>query len=250
MKSELIKFVKRPNLPERKINLAAVSNYKPDFADELKNNYGIYTISEFEIESISGSEKFHADMCISHVGDNNFFVYSGCNGAAEKLKDRGGNVILCDNITSKNPLLNVCIIKNKMICNIKKTNKSLLDFCLKNNIAVFHTNQGYSKCSAAIINDNSVITSDESIFKVCNDNKIDVLKIRSGYIQLDGYQYGFIGGTCGLISRNELVFSGNIKLHPDYENIKSFCRNYDVSIISLSSQPLYDIGGILPITEI
>ena len=68
-------------------------------------------------------------------------------------------------------------------------------------------------------------------------------------IQLDGYDYGFIGGCCGFIDKNTLVFSGNVKLHKNYEDIKAFAGNYKVDVVSLSNEMLYDIGGILPVKE-
>ena len=46
---------------------------------------------------------------------------------------------------------------------------------------ILHTNQSYAKCSSAVVGENAIITSDESIYRVCIENKIDVLKISVGY---------------------------------------------------------------------
>ena len=76
---------------------------------------------------------------------------------------------------------------------------------------------------------------------------IDVLKISAGHIMLDGYDYGFIGGCCGKISSGAIAFCGDLKTHPDSDNICGFLGNYGIKAVSLGSGQLYDTGGILPI---
>ena len=63
----------------------------------------------------------------------------------------------------------------------------------------------------------------------------------------NGVDYGFIGGSSFKYNRNTLVFTGNIKLHPDYESIKSFAQNYNVELLSLTENTMIDIGSIIPI---
>ena len=57
--------------------------------------------------------------------------------------------------------------------------------------------------------------------------------------------YGFIGGASGLFDEGMLVFNGNIKTHPDYNNIKYFCTNHHVNIYSLHDGELEDIGSVI-----
>ncbi len=103
--------------------------------------------------------------------------------------------------------------------------------------------QGYAKCSICVVNDNSAITADNGMYKLLKENGINVLKIQDGYISLYNMK-GFIGGASGLIN-DTLYFNGNIKTHPDYDNIKDFCNNVGVSIYSLNNGPLVDIGTIM-----
>ena len=71
------------------------------------------------------------------------------------------------------------------------------------------------------------------------------LLIEKGYIRLDGYDYGFIGGASAYLKEsNILLFSGNISIHPDFERIKIFCQNNDVDIDYIDGMDLTDIGGI------
>ena len=56
---------------------------------------------------------------------------------------------------------------------------------------------------------------------------------------------GFIGGATGNISKDELVFSGQLKTHPDKEKIESFIESRDKKIIYLSKENIIDIGTII-----
>ncbi|MBE6681807.1 MAG: hypothetical protein E7600_05960 [Ruminococcaceae bacterium] len=134
---------------------------------------------------------------------------------------------------------------NYLVCNKRHTANEIIRFAEENGINVINTKQGYAKCSICIVSDNAIITEDEDILKNCNSKGIDVLKVHKGYVKLYGYNYGFIGGCCGLIEKNILAFNGNVKKHPDYKSIKEFCDFHNVDIISLCDKELYDIGSIL-----
>lgn len=140
---------------------------------------------------------------------------------------------------------NCANIGKRIICNKKYTNKAILNFAEENNIDIIDVKQGYAKCSICKVSDNAIITEDSGIAKAALKNKIDVLKIEKGFVRLNGYEYGFIGGCSGLLKKSLLAFNGCIELHPQYDSIKSFCDKYSVSIVSLSDERLYDIGSII-----
>ena len=243
-------FITAPNLPQNRVSRVLVSGYRPQIISELKKN-GINTMTFGRLESIGGSEAYHADMSFCHTGGNRIFI--SCN-APQNIKDvlRLSGAELYETkapVTAQRPLLNICIFGKNVLANTCLAEKSLIDMLKASGHRIIHTNQGYTKCSCAVVNNNALITSDEGIYKLCLENKIDVLKIKSGHIELDGYKYGFIGGCCGFVSQKTLAFSGNIRLHPDYKSIRAFSANYGIDLLSLSEEPLYDIGGILPIKE-
>lgn len=246
-------FIETPNLPTNKVSCVIMSDYIPELIQEMQN-YGINVIIPDKLNNIAGTEAHHADMSICHISKNKFVIAQNNTGLINKLKLIDADIILTSNqICGKYPnitVLNVCIFGNNLICNTKHADNNIIDFCQNNHFKILHTNQGYSKCSSAVISNNALITADESIYNLCRKNQIDVLKISNEGIRLDGYNYGFIGGTCGLIDKYTLAFSGNIKLHKDYSNIKDFVKNYHIDLLSLSDNILYDIGGILPIMEI
>ena len=120
-----------------------------------------------------------------------------------------------------------------------------MDYCKNNGIRILNTKQGYAKCSICIVSDNAIITADKNIYDAAIKNDIDVLMIDSEGIFLDGYDNGFIGGATGLMEKDLLCINGNIELHKDGKRIKDFCLKYGVRTISLSDEPIKDIGTII-----
>ena len=242
-------FLEYANLPRGNVTCVVVSDIIPELLTELVNNYSIKVVVPSPLNKISGSEKYHADMSFFHLGMNRFILDKNNNDLKKHMEKIGGIITDCDQISASVPKLNACLLKDVMICNKTITDENIRNYCNEKKIKLLHTKQRYAKCSTAIVTDNAVITTDESIYRICKEEGIDVLKVRNEGIDLYGYNYGFIGGCCGLISNNLLAFSGAIQNHPDYNNIKAFAGNYGISIISLGSNKLYDIGGIIPVTE-
>lgn len=111
--------------------------------------------------------------------------------------------------------------------------------------------QNYTKCCTILVNDHAVITSDYYIGKTLRKFGFDVLTIKdSDEIGLKGYSHGLIGGCAAKLSADTLAFTGDISRFKYGEDIRSFCINHKVYTFSLSSESLYDYGGILPITEL
>ncbi len=242
------RFVKTPSLPDDRVSTVIVSGIKDYIVSEL-DNLGISVIQSKELSMISGSERHHADMSFCHAGGEH--IFAACNTdekVRKRLLDEGAKLHITDSpVTAAAPLLNIRILGTKVLCNTKTADRELIELQKEKGSEILHTNQGYTACSTAVISSNALITADESIYRLCINSGIDVLKISCGSIELEGYPYGFIGGCCGLISGDTLAFSGNIRMHPDYDNIRAFARQYGKELLSLSDKPLYDIGGIIPL---
>ncbi|MEA4832832.1 hypothetical protein SDC9_119120 [bioreactor metagenome] len=156
--------------------------------------------------------------------------------------------VLFENHTYKYPcdvLLNGVEIGEKLLCNPLTIDKKIMNIYDSKNI--IRVSQGYTKCNACVITNNALITEDEGIFIACRNNSIDCLKLESHSVKLDGYDYGFIGGASGKISKEIIAFCGDIDKHPEFDKIYSFCKNHGVNPISLSSDPLYDYGSIIAV---
>jgi len=193
----------------------------------------------------------HPDMFMTKI-DEYLFV----SGTVHNLfTNFGSKIIICNREVSEDHCLrypydiefNCVQVGNKLICNKKYTNRTVVEYAEKNDITVIDTKQGYAKCSTCVVGDNAVITEDDSIAENAAEYGIDVLKISKGSVGLDGYNYGFIGGASGLIENKLLAFNGNLHSHPDFDKIFKFCFDRGVGIVSLSDDELYDIGSIIRI---
>ena len=131
------------------------------------------------------------------------------------------------------------------IHNLRITFPPLLEQARDMGMVFVDVMQGYSKCSIAIVDESSIITCDQGVYDTCVDVPgLSVLKVQPGHVRLDGYPYGFIGGTCGRIG-NELVFNGNLGAHPDFVEIVSFIEERGVTPKWFPEYQLTDIGSIL-----
>ena len=127
------------------------------------------------------------------------------------------------------------------IHNLRHTDPGLMKAA--ENTVKINVSQGYTKCSVLIVDEDSIITSDEGIYKSCY-GKLNVLLINPGHIRLRGFPYGFIGGTSGRIG-DTVIFNGDITRHPDYEKIAAFIESRDLKIKYFTSSELEDIGSII-----
>lgn len=72
---------------------------------------------------------------------------------------------------------------------------------------------------------------------------------RKGSVKIEKYSYGFIGGCSGLIGKNKLFFNGDLSLHKNYNEIRDFLKENNISYFDIKNKPLTDVGSILPIIE-
>ncbi len=131
------------------------------------------------------------------------------------------------------------------IHNLKYTSRGLLKTAEMSGMIPVNTRQGYTKCNLAVIDENSVITSDAGTAGAMEKAGIQVLLIEKGHILLSGYDYGFIGGCCGRTG-SEIIFHGDLSSHPDFERIKSFIESKELNLKYFDTFPLEDIGSIIP----
>ena len=101
--------------------------------------------------------------------------------------------------------------------------------------------QGYSRCSIIPLRE-SLITSDYGIYKALKD-KVNIILLDNDKIELDGFDRGFIGGTCGLV-QDKLIFTGDISRHKSFDLIKKSCDRENIKII-YPEVPLVDIGSLI-----
>lgn len=247
------KILTKPNLPEYKVNKALVG----EISDEVRQSLESLCIELYtptECGDVLAPLRQHSDMLCHIAPQGKVFMAQGQEALEKALVKIGYNISENRAVLQKaypfDVPLNAAFIGSALICKPSAVSPELLSHYKQLGIKIIETNQGYSKCSVAVVADNAIITEDESIYKACQSHDVDVLLIKKGYVSLTGFDCGFIGGASGLLSKDCLAFTGNINEHPSYDDIKAFAGNYGVKLLSLSSEPLFDTGGIIPLTEL
>lgn len=224
-----------------------LSGSEPLFVQALQK-MGFQTVLTDTVRCFPHPEQQHADMQILPMQDA-VFVLQEAEQLRRALSDLP--VRICENRAGEaypsNVLLNFLYHDGALYGNSRYIEPGLKRYCQERHIPIVHVNQGYARCSVLPIASNAVITADVGMEKALQAQGTEVLRIRTGYVRLTGYDYGFIGGAAGvLIQQQTLVFFGNVKAHPDYGLIERFCDKYQMHIELLCPQlPLTDIGGMV-----
>ena len=229
------------------MNKAILSEQYPQFAEKLRD-LGYQTIPTERVSCFLPFEQDHADMqCL--ILDDTAFLLSSCLQLANTLS-KYYHVVLCETPLGGqypgNVKLNALQLGRRLISRVSSLDDAVKKYCLENDFKLIQVNQGYAKCSCAIVSDNAVITSDNGVYNSLNATNVDVLQIKQGRVRLKGVDYGFIGGASGYDKQTKTIyFCGDITKHPDHDRVKEFCERYHTRVVSLSEDELTDIGGIL-----
>lgn len=191
--------------------------------------------------------RHHPDLQM-FLHKDNLFAHPDIDRSFLKKIDNRLNIIVCEkNLTKEYPgdiPYNIACVGNHALTHKKnQPDQNILDYLKTENICILATNQGYCKCSTLIVDDKSIITSDISINSAAVEAGIDTLLITHGYIDLPGYNYGFIGGASGRFD-DTIYITGSIEHHPDCGRIYDFITSRNMKLRILSTQRVYDGGTI------
>ena len=218
-------------------------------AEQLRKlGYGLIAMPEFP--SLQSPVSAHPDMLL-FFADREVLCHKDYLAIAEtqigEIAKCGYDVIVTDeNIAPQYPrdvLLNALRIDNKIYCRADSASALILEFARERGYTVRNVKQGYAKCSVCTLGSNAAITSDPTLCRAMREDGIDVLSISAGSVTLPGYDTGFIGGCSGE-DGDKIYFSGNISLHSDGARIIEFCEKHKKTAVSLSDEPLTDVGTI------
>ncbi|MBE6700828.1 MAG: hypothetical protein E7582_02935 [Ruminococcaceae bacterium] len=251
-------YIKNPNLPENTVKCVLCdSRVEVEVFEEL-THLGIDVLTVPQYNELPNPICAHPDIHCCHTGGREFVTsqyfsdnfnlqvcrYFKKNKLCEKINNR----VIEKELKREYPndvYLNAFVTSEYIICNAKLVAHEIIGNTDKK---IIHVNQGYVKCSILPISDNAFITDDISIYNSAK-KYFDVLYVEHGDILLEGYNYGFIGGSGGKISKDALAFFGDLKTHKNHFDIKKFCNNHNVQCVSLSNKRLYDYGSLIPLFE-
>ena len=244
------RFLINPNLPENKV-ITVFADIDDIALKNVFDKLAIKVVSVVENKFLDAPISKHADILANYVGKSIFLVDENQVELCSFIKNNDGKSVVIENIKSPYPndcLLNFADIGDYIICN-----KSILSEQIVKHLPqkeIIDVKQGYSKCSVCICKQNTVITDDISIYNaLLQYDYINSLLVEKGSVSINKYNYGFIGGCCGLIDKDLLLFNGDLSTHIDFDKIEKFLYDNNVKYIDIKGKPLTDIGSIIPITE-
>ncbi|MDF2521864.1 MAG: hypothetical protein K0R84_2492 [Clostridia bacterium] len=245
-------FLKIPYIPEEKVKTALVDYRIAPEAEQTLLAMGIELIKTVECTELYDAIKGHPDIVVHHIKDNELVVAPNVYDKLQPIFAKKGFALtkgetwLYRNYP-QNIAYNVLRIGSTAFHNTKYTDKTILREFDRNGIKIIHINQGYTKCSACIVDEKSIITSDYKLSKEVEKHGIESLLIEPGGIFLEGMNYGFIGGASGLLSKKLMAFTGSLEKIKDNYKIYDFLNSKGIEVKILSTKQIFDIGSIIPI---
>ncbi len=244
-------FLKNPNLPQGKA-VTVFANCDDIALKTLFSDLSITVVPTVKNPFLYTPVCQHADILANYVGNGHFLTDKHQNPLIQWAKLNNAMVEIIDNIMSPYPndcLLNFVDIGDYAICNKAILPQNIVDKLTTKTI--IDVKQGYSKCSVCVVKRNTVITDDISIYNaISQQGNINSLLVEKGSVHIEKYDYGFIGGCCGLIDKDLLLFNGDLSTHINFDKIEKFLYDNGVKYIDIKNKPLTDIGSIIPILEI
>jgi hypothetical protein len=219
---------------------------------ESLKNLGLNIIYCQPCHSLYESVCGHPDMQLTIIDNKNIVIHNHMDKKTiELLTLLGITLIYSEKELNENYpqdiILNSLDIGDIFIHKINSTDPALLR--MVKNKKNLNVKQGYTKCSTAVLSNKAAITSDLGIASALRKEGVDVLTIPPGDIDLPGLNYGFIGGTCGLIDESRLAFFGELEHYMHGSKVLSFLEKHNVTPVYLKKGRLIDRGTLFCINS-
>lgn len=212
----------------------------------------IKVIKTVKCDDLQDAVNGHPDMVIHPVDEKTFIaapnVFDYYYGV---LKDKGIKVIKGEKTLGRNYpediAYNVARIGRYAVHNTYHTDKILKYYLEEAGLEFIHVNQGYTKCSVSALGVNKAVTSDLSIHGKLKEHNIDCMHIEPEIMYLKGYNYGFMGGSVGLIDDKVFLSTGKIYNENILNKLKKFVQNSGYIYEEASERRIIDLGSVVPI---
>lgn len=247
-------YIEMPNLPDNPVKLVVLDGRATKVGQALEN-MGIEVVYTEKIDELNDNESYHPDMMMHHLGGRDIVVAPNASeNFCDQLKKFGFNIIKGGTILNRNYpyniAYNVARIGKYAFHILNYTDEVLRNELIKRGIKLIDVKQGYTKCSICVLDKDTIITSDKGIEKIAKKIDVNVFGIDAGGIRLYNYDYGFIGGSTGLLDRNVLGLTGNINKYLFKDKLKKILNMKKIWVKSLTQDEIIDTGSIIPLLEV
>jgi hypothetical protein len=244
-----------PNIPTNDVIEVINDKRASDKIKETLKQLNILLIETLPHPDIYPAVAYHPDIMFHHI-QGNIIVYAPNTPQSiiDEMITLGFDMIKGQAmLKDKYPYTiayNIARVGKYAFHNTRYTDPVVKKLLIERGIEFIPVNQGYSKCLTCVINENSIITSDIDIYKKAKTREIDALLIEPDKsIRLEPFDMGFIGGATGLIGRNRLAFTGDVRFHKNFKEILNFLSLKNVDMVMLNDDRLMDLGTIIPIIQ-
>ena len=223
---------------------------------EYLNSLGYRVINIQTNKNLYDEISSHVDIFACKIKDKIVVEPSVYSYLKEEKYDLENVICGKNKASSKYPLdvlYNVCCIGENIIHNFKYTDEKILEIVQNEKLNMININQGYSNCSIAVIDDNSVVVTDRKIAEKLIENDIDVLLLEENLdiklLKNDGKyskMKGFIGGCMSRIE-NKIIIFGDISKIDKEKKIRNFIQSRNLELVSFKGLDVIDYGGVLVI---
>ena len=165
---------------------------------------------------------------IREISENTEFTFSDENFSPEYPSDA---------------IFNALTVGNFIFLKEDTVSRAILGLAKKIGLEIVPVKQGYPACTTLVFG-NSAVTADKGMEAALLRRGINVTLISNSDISLFPYKYGFIGGASG-VYKNEVYFLGNLDSHRDSVKIREALERESYTPVSLSDEPLRDLGRII-----
>jgi len=246
-------YIENPNSPQKPVTLAVVDGRISTDMEQGFTRLGVRLIKTEKYKGIYEAISYHPDIMIHHTGGEQIVYAPGTpSGVLDDLKHAGFHLMAGSTwISSEYPFniaYNAARVGRFAFHNLKYTDTVLRDELEKMGVELVHVKQGYTKCSISVVDGSSIITSDAGIARVAESRGVEALLIEPEKdILLPGLNYGFIGGSTGLLDKNTWAVTGSIEKLKSAHKIYDYLAAKAIEIVTLSDGQIIDIGSVIPL---
>jgi hypothetical protein len=249
-------FIEIPNLPEKPVCLAVADERISAASERTLERLGVRLLKTRRHPGLYEAVSSHPDMLLHPIGGNRIVHAPGIGAElASQLAEAGFRLICGDTELApqypRDIAYNAARVGSFYFHNLKHTDRILREELENAGAEPVHVEQGYTKCSIAVVDEGTIITSDAGIARAAEKKGVRVLLIGPARdILLPGLDMGFIGGATGLVDRRRLAVNGNARALEAYVPISRLLSEKNCELLSLSGSQVVDTGSLIPLMTV